>query len=757
MIIVLGYYDKGNLGDEQYKTSITSLFRKNKIKMDIVFSNPHDLKELPQTVEMVVCGGGNIIDPWFWDKIKILIYKFRGPVIALSVGIGYESTITKYFLSCFDAVVLRHRTWLDSVGSLIGHHKVSCIPDLGLSLPPQPANKFERPRIGIFWASTIAFDGLETALEPFERDFEIVTYCMNISDESHEGDKFINEKMRYKQAPCMDWKDLLSDISGLELVICSRFHANIFSIVQETPFVCYAATKKSQFLMSDFGFCDNVVTKMEDLQRAVSWSLNNRSFLVDKIKSVHEYAASVLSNFQIPCFKHSLDSITRECEQMLESGSDAEIVARTALSYTVGSSENKYLWGFVENIKNKSHSLSDMLNWIVSDYKQVNPVKLRFLQSSDEFAGVHRSGWEAVTRAMQQLYSHDGILCDLNVDSTFHWRHDELLSKGIIPFKQHWVGFIHHTFIEDYSPYNTKSLFQNQTFINSLPLCRVLIVLSKYLANQITTELNRLGYQNIKVVSIHHPTETVYKKFDVQTWIKNPLITQVGAWLRNPYSIYALRLPWGKKQVLEGPKMENYIHPRKWYIANKCDCPISTSSHGEFGISRQTNSKSTMLKFMTKYIHEVLRAPSFAEVREGEPCCDTCKVWPKSLQKRIISITQSLQENYSSVKRISFLQNDEFDKLLSTSVVFLDLIDCSAANTVVECIVRNTPIIVNKLEPLEEYLGADYPGFWKDIRSVWRVFNPTRVYEINKYLQNLDKSDLTFETFVEKVRESINS
>jgi hypothetical protein len=756
MIIVLGYYDKGNLGDDQYKTSIKNLFCKNRIMMDIVFSNPHKLKELPAHTQMVVCGGGNIIDPWFWDKIKILIHKFRGPVIALSVGIGYESTINEYFLGSFDAVVLRHRTWLDNVGYVVGHQKVSCIPDLGLSLPPQPTNKFERPRIGIFWANSIMFDGLETALQPFECDFDIVTYCMNVSDEPHEGDKFINAKMKYHQSPRMDWKSLMSDISGLDLAICSRFHANIFSIVQGTPFVCYAATKKSQFLMSDLGFRDNVVTKMEDLQRAVSWALNNKRFLVDKIKSAHEYAMTVLSNFRIPNFKHSLESISSDCEQMLQSGSDAETVARTALSRTLGSSENKYLWGFTENIRNKSHNLFDMIKWVASDYKPVKRPVLRFLQSSDEFAGVHRSGWEAVARAMHQLYSPDGILCDFNVDSTFHWRHDELVRTGVLPFKQSWIGFIHHTFIEDYSPYNNTALFRNPTFINSLPFCRALIVLSNYLARQIVAELTRLGL-DIKVVSIHHPTETVYKKFDIKKWIENPVITQVGAWLRNPYSIYALQLPWGVKQVLEGPKMENYVHPKKWYVANKCECSMTSQCYGKAGISRSITPKSTMLKFMTQYIHEVLDAPSFAEVRDGDPCCELCNVWPTRWQSRIMSVTRRLQENYNNVTRINALQNDDFDKLLSTSVVFLDLVDCSAANTVIECIVRNTPIAVNKLEPLEEYLGENYPGFWQDIRSVWRVFNPGRVYEINKYLQNLDKSNLTFETFVSKVEEHINS
>ena len=58
------------------------------------------------------------------------------------------------------------------------------------------------------------------------------------------------------------------------------------------------------------------------------------------------------------------------------------------------------------------------------------------------------------------------------------------------------------------------------------------------------------------------------------------------------------------------------------------------------------------------------------------------------------------------------IPDSEYDDLLSSSIVFLNLYDAPANTTVVECMSRNTPIIVNRLPGLEEYLGSSYPLFY---------------------------------------------
>ena len=754
MILVLGYYDKSNLGDEQYKTSLLNLLRKNGVRGTVEFVNPHMISEIPPDTSLVICGGGNIIDSWFWSKIKTLILGYRGPVIALSVGLSWESTITDEYLDKYNMVVLRHSTWMDRVADVVGMDRVMCIPDIGLNLDPQPAMKFERPRIGVFWVNGIEIEGLREALEPYLETHDIVTYCMNVSTEEHEGDRFANMRLRFNEAsPDMSWETLMSHIGGLDLAICARFHANIFSIVQHTPFVCYASTTKTKFLMDENNFHENVATDFESLRTAIDWSLRNRDTLIEKIRSVHQDARYVLSNFRVPCLLPTLESIEAECTDLEEDGATPEEIARTALVRAIGSSDNKYLWGFTENIRAGNHSLIDMIKWVWEDYKPPKRRGLRFLQTPDDFSGVHRSGWEAVTRTLRQLEMPDGILCDLSLDATFTWRCEELLTKGVIPYKQMWIGFIHHTYLEDYSPNNVAVMFRNPAFITSLKTCKTLIVLSKYLAEKVRESLDQL-HINVPVEVVFHPTEAVFSgKFNIRSWLDKPTLTQVGAWLRNPYTIYALKLPWGHKQVLEGPKMENYVHPQQWHVANtlvKCACVCADGQVTDTSTTSRSHD-SIMTRYMTLYIKSELGAPSFAQVRAGAPCCSAVTMWSTSWSRRMKLIEARLLRNYASVTKLRMLSNHEYDILLSRTVVFLDLLDCSAANTIIECAMRDTPVVVNPHPAVREYLGADYPAYWYDTSQIWRAFNPSIMYKANQYLANMSKTDLTFDVFVQKI------
>lgn len=67
---------------------------------------------------------------------------------------------------------------------------------------------------------------------------------------------------------------------------------------------------------------------------------------------------------------------------------------------------------------------------------------------------------------------------------------------------------------------------------------------------------------------------------------------------------------------------------------------------------------------------------------------------------------------YETATMLGFLPNDEYDKLLSENVGFLNLYDSSANNAVIECIARSTPLLVNPLPSVVEYLGVDYPLYY---------------------------------------------
>jgi hypothetical protein len=91
--------------------------------------------------------------------------------------------------------------------------------------------------------------------------------------------------------------------------------------------------------------------------------------------------------------------------------------------------------------------------------------------------------------------------------------------------------------------------------------------------------------------------------------------------------------------------------------------------------------------------------------------------------KYISGMVDSLIYNDNSVKIIDKLSNDNFDDLLESNIVFLYLVDASGCNTLMECVARNTPIIINKIDPVVEILGESYPLYYTTIEEASLLIN----------------------------------
>ena len=96
---------------------------------------------------------------------------------------------------------------------------------------------------------------------------------------------------------------------------------------------------------------------------------------------------------------------------------------------------------------------------------------------------------------------------------------------------------------------------------------------------------------------------------------------------------------------------------------------------------------------------------------------------------------------------LDHLNNDDYDDLLSCNIVFINLISASAVNTIIECIVRNTPILVNRLPATVELLGENYPLFYSNLDFA-DLLTTKKIKEGWKYLLALDKTKFKIETFI---------
>jgi hypothetical protein len=115
------------------------------------------------------------------------------------------------------------------------------------------------------------------------------------------------------------------------------------------------------------------------------------------------------------------------------------------------------------------------------------------------------------------------------------------------------------------------------------------------------------------------------------------------------------------------------------------------------------------------------------------------------VERNHVNLDDLWRQNY----RESFwVDHEEYDALLSRNIVFLDLYDASASNAIVECIVRNTPMLVNRLPAVVEYLGDAYPLYFDGLEdAATKLEDLDCIRQAHKYLRDLDKERYRGETF----------
>jgi len=114
-------------------------------------------------------------------------------------------------------------------------------------------------------------------------------------------------------------------------------------------------------------------------------------------------------------------------------------------------------------------------------------------------------------------------------------------------------------------------------------------------------------------------------------------------------------------------------------------------------------------------------------------------------------------DNITIIKELS---NIEYEKIFTNYCVFIHLIDACANNTILECIKFNTPVIVNKLPGVVEYLGENYPLYYEKIEDLILLNNPdyllNEIKNANEYLITMNKEHIYLNSFNKKVNYDLN-
>jgi hypothetical protein len=99
-----------------------------------------------------------------------------------------------------------------------------------------------------------------------------------------------------------------------------------------------------------------------------------------------------------------------------------------------------------------------------------------------------------------------------------------------------------------------------------------------------------------------------------------------------------------------------------------------------------------------------------------------------------------VKNKWANTEVLGRISNIEYDKLLSSSIGFCDFYDASANNAVVECVARNTPLLVNRIPATEQYLGPEYPFYFNDLNECFdKLSNNKAIKDCHDYLRCMNK------------------
>lgn len=448
---------------------------------------------------------------------------------------------------------------------------------------------------------------------------------------------------------------------------------------------------------------------------------------------------------------------------------------------TNGTIESTYNYGLLNKMFNINYNYKDEWSWIITDNNKKyidnpqtifnNPYGLFNINYIDQidYSNAHRSGWQFVYDNIKYLHNDSSNLyLDLYIDRTFHWNKDINKALGLIPYKKNWIGFIHHTFDTSFSEYNNHNLLNNPDFIQSLQFCKGIFVLSKYLRTQfITAFYNKNIF--VPVYDLTHPTDINVPKFTYRKFLNNKdkKLIHIGGWLRNIYSFYDLNIPsicsfiyknrilfncykqdTIRKVALKGAFMNNYYPSPD--LANKLQTHLTLENSTQ-NCCTQNCQQNCCTQNISQNICQNISQNICQNVSQNvsQNCQELRNNWYKHFYEHIKYMC-------NSIDFIDKVSNDDYDTLLTENIVFINLVDASAVNTIIECIVRNTPIIVNNHPAVIELLGKNYPLYFNDNYTnyfemnqeiVNILTNPHNIKKAYKYLCKLDKSKFNINNF----------
>ena len=873
-IIIVGYYNHDNLGDEQYKETFEYMLDKYlslKKNYEIKFIDCDSLSTIHiLETDVIILGGGDILNFYFIDKIYAIFHNKPNKILAVSVGLPYSDIlINTNKLNIIDYIFIRTKKDIPLFSKYFLKERIIYLPDISFYVTRTISSKkyYVNPLLSPSRKNTLFLDAaydecryeyIIHKIKLQDKKIVSISLCRHIynkknpeyyqkiiqelatficylsnsgyyiillpfntsnhileRDNNLENDIYINEdicdiipsdvRANILNIKCsLNSKEVLKIYEYVHISIPMRFHACLFSIYRRIPILPLFTQKKIRNLLLDIhwkyyyelpkndkdvpiSMCH--ITLQEKFQELLVNFHNSRELLnimcndfeqnlqksvpmlMDVIQTHYNKINTVVNQADIKILQlyNKLQNIATEKGysdfRLVDNPELKEKMVNVVNYYITGDFVSCYSFGLMEKMFHLSFNYNDEWKWILHDWQEKHSdqndpysnheglFNLHYIPQADK-SGAHRSGWQFVYNEVAKLHNENSPLyLDLYLDRTFHWKKDILKMVDIIPYRNPWIGFIHHTFDQTFSTYNNAVMFQDPDFITSLKWCKGIFVLSDYLKIQIEDIFSQQKL-NIPVYTLMHPTETHnIPEFTMHKFIENPdkQIVHVGGWLRNIFSFYQLNIPTEIPYSSSVSIFDKFLSLFQTHTSN----PIRKVALKGKGMNNYYPSDELFPFIKNK---SIVVEDNVIEINKN--CSQNNKELKNNWYKHLYEYLQSI---YNSVEIIEALTNEEYDDLLSKNVVFIHLIDASTVNTILECIVRNTPIIINKHPAVVELLGEDYPlyydgnlGEYEKTKNIRNKLNMKKIGETYKYLKRKSKHEYETKYMIVKFKENLN-
>ncbi len=725
-LLITGYYKKQNTGDDFFENIANKIFSNNKnykISIKSIDDIKNNIENISNTFDSIILFGGETLNEYFLNPLsKIKLINQNINMYALGVNLGADIEMIKHYLIMFQYIIVRNSQDCDIIKKRFDN-LIHCeyIQDIVFYnfIKGYKTKKIGK-NIGLFLSQPKLKnqDNIDDYINIInyyaKKEYTIKLFSMCYSNNENESDIIINNRILnelnsdVKQKVKIIPNNLFGKhLKTLKYAICERFHAHVLCLIYNIPFISFANTNKVKQLLSDLSI-NNILIESNTKPEIIYNTLNKIN--TKKLKKIYKNTFSNVNDFYSNLIKNNLDDIINYPKNKTKFYFSNDIInyqsnkifnkyktTDTILMKIFGTTELKYQWGLDEKIKNNLLKLDD-IKWL-------------YEQSIYSHYYLHYKNMNNILK-----------INNINIDYIDQYDRSNCHRSGW----RYVVDNINNKLATSNKQAIKCDLYVDRTF--------------HWCCNEMVNN-NIIPYTTPWIGIIHHTLyadssnsfnhnciELLKNKYFLESLQTCKALIFLSKYLKDNFKKLATI------NNIKLPSLFNLYHPAefvdiKWKYSNWDKSIIQIGSW-----LRDINA-----------IYDLDYNKKYALVG-------------KNMTDKYICFSHVNYKESNNVKLIQYLDNNQYDEILSKKVVFIKLFDASAVNTLIECIVRNTPIIINKLPAVVEYLGEDYPLYYNSQNESYidevsqllniGIFKENKIKKAHKYLKEMNKDFLKVENFI---------